>query len=373
MKLISLLLCVALIQIVSATVISLEEGDADTKRIFKWILDPVSPSFPLPRFRLQDGSTAETKEFRFLGTLNCSALPTGSVGMAIYDPTIDDWNCTSTGNLPNDTSTPSDTVIGLPLNCTRNFVAVWNHTLTEWSCSSREALLFQSQPLIAENQCRSEDLLTINYDQTDTYRNRPAGLCVAPGTRQVGPDATVQLKRNSGDPDEAFYVQTTSKAIANLGAAGGSEHFKWQYWSWSPLRTSFASPFGSYPPILAFDGMRLAAVSANTYGWTSAGAAYSVSNVAVNFQVVKLSIKFTGNYPSITYMQYIADPYTTTIVSPSIVTYNTTQTVLPGTALAKGNALSIQIMSIPAGLTTTPARNQWFTVSLWVSQITKEA
>jgi len=369
MKIISLLLCVALLQIVSATVISLEEGDTDTKRIFKWILDPMSPNFPLPRFPYQNGKDAEFKEFRFLGTLDCSALATGEVGMAIYDPDVDDWNCTSTGNLPNDTSVPSDVITGIPYNCTGNFVAVWNHSISEWTCSTREALLYQSQGLI-QDLCRSGDLLTINYDESDIYINRPAGLCVAPGDREVGPNAVVKLKRNPrnvGDPDEAFYVQTTSKAIGGLGATGGSEHFNWQYWAWSPVKTSFASSIGAIAPILAFDGMHLAAVTAQTYTWSSN--VYTVANIALTFKVVRVSVSITGSPP--TAMFYLVTDHTETITAPARVIYTDAQTVIPDLAIPRGNALSIRILTIPGGLTGTP-RSAWLAVSLWVSHILLE-
>jgi len=193
MKFITVLVCLALVQLASATMISLEEGDADLKRTFKWILDPMNATFPVPRFPVKNGQNSTEKEFRFLATLDCSKIPVANVSVAIYDPTVDDWNCTWSGSLPNSGSGGNGT--GLPFNCTRNMVAVWNHSISEWDCSFREALLFQSQPLIAENLCRSQDLLTINYDTSDIYIDRPAGLCVPANSRQVGPDASVQLKR----------------------------------------------------------------------------------------------------------------------------------------------------------------------------------
>jgi len=363
-------LCVALVQIVSSTVISLEEGDSDTKRIFKWILDPMSPNFPLPRFPYQNGADAEYKEFRFLGTLDCSSLPTGEVGMAIYDPDVDDWNCTSTGNLPNDTSVPDDVITGIPFNCTGNFVAVWNHSISEWACSTRESLLYQSQGLI-QDLCRSGDLLTINYDETEIYINRPAGLCVVPSAREVGPNAVVKLKRsarNLGDPDEAFYVQTTSKAIGGLGSTGGAEHFNWQYWAWSPVKTSFASSVGAIAPVLAFDNMRLAAVTASTYTWSAN--VYTAATIALTFKVVRVAVVVTGTPPST--MFYQVTDHTETMTAPTIKLYNDAQTVLPDAVVSRGNALSIRLLSIPSGLTGTP-RSAWFAVSLWVSHIVAEA
>jgi len=371
MKIAILLLCLALVHIVSSTTISLEEGQSDTKRIFKWIVDPKSPAFPLPRFILQDGAAADFRDFRFLGTLDCSALTAGEVGMAIYDPTIDDWNCTATSKLPNDTSVPSNVTTGLPLNCTRSFVAVWNSTTTEWGCSPREALLYQSEGNI-QDLCRSGDLLTINYDETVDYIDRPAGLCDDPSTREVGPNASLKRKKNSlrnpGDPDEAFYVQTTSKAIGGLGSTGGAEHFNWQYWAWSPVKTSFSASVGTFPPVIPFANMHLVAVTSSVLAWSSN--VYTVSPSTVSFRVVELSVHFTGSYPSISYMQYIPTDFTATLTQGVTVYSNTTATI-PGTALTQGNALSIRLITIPTGLTGTP-KSVWFTASLWVSQIVKE-
>jgi len=308
--------------------------------------------------------------------LNCSSLQPGDVGMAIYDPLIDDWNCTSTGNLPNDTNTtPVGVVTGLPHNCSRSLTAVWNHTTTEWSCSSRESLLYQSQPLIAENLCRSQDLLTTNYESsaTDTFFDRPAGLCVAPSTRQVGPDAVVGLgrKRNLGDPDEAFYVQTTSKAIGGLGSAGGSEHFNWQYWDWSPMRSAFGASVGTYPPIMAFDNVYLVAVTSATYTYTSTNNVWTPNSLGLTFRVVKITNQITGTYPAITFIQYNSIDYTSSLTAPGLTIYTNTSAVIPGTPLSHGNALSIRIVNLPASLTGSP-KNDWLAVSLWVSQVVAE-
>jgi hypothetical protein len=367
-------LFLALAQIISATVISLEEGDADTKRTWKWILDPMSPAFPLPRFPMKNGENSTEKEFRFLATLDCSAIQPGEVAMAVYDPAIDDWECLSTGNLPNDTSVPDDVVTGIPFNCSANYVAVWNFTTSEWDCDDRESLLFQSQPLIADNLCRGGDLLTVNYilDKTSPFVDRPAGLCVSSLTRQVGPDASVSLgkKRNLGDPDETFYVQSTSKAIGGLGSTGGNEHFGWQYWAWSPVRTSFAAGVGTYPPILAFDGMQLVAVTANTYSFSTTGNVWTATTAAVNFRVVRLTNVITGSGSTL-YMRYDAADFTGVFNGPGQYLYSNTSSLIPNVALAKGNALSIRLTGIPPGLTGSP-KNQWFSCSIWVSRIVAE-
>ena len=175
-----------------------------------------------------------------------------------------------------------------------------------------------------------------------------------------------------GDPDEAFYVQSTSKAIGGLGSTGGSEHFNWQYWAWSPVKTLFASSVGTYPPLLAFDGMHLAAVTANTYSFSgSPSNVWTATALPVQFRVVKVYNLITGTYPSITYMQYKADDFTTTITAPGQFVYNNVSSPLPNVALAKGNALSIKITQLPTGLTGSP-KTVWFSVGLWVSQIIAE-
>jgi hypothetical protein len=302
---------------------------------------------------------------------------TGEIAMAIYDPAIDDWNCTSTGNLPNDTSVPSDTVTGLPHNCSRNMIAVWNKTLTEWDCSQREALVYQTEPYIPDQFCRDGDLLTINQDYTATWINRPGALCVNSQSRQVGPEASVQLKRtivskNSGDPDETFFVQSTSKAIGNFSQTVAREHDKWQYWAWSPIRSGFTSSLGTYPPILPFDGLHLVSVISNTYSW--ANNVYSAFNIPISFNVVALRVNITGVYPNISYMNFVATNFTSTpIVAPGIVNFNGGSNALPNVTLTKYEAFSIQITSFPASGFTSSPKNNWFAVSLWFSYITKEA
>jgi len=121
---------------------------------------------------------------------------------------------------------------------------------------------------------------------------------------------------------------------------------------------------------LAVDGAHLVAVNGRTCTLAT-GNVWGVGSTVLSFKVVKLSNLITGTYPTITYMQYKADDFTTTLTTPTQVMYTNTSATIPGTALAKGNALSIYITSLPT-LTAKPT-TVWFTVSLWVSTITKEA
>jgi len=324
---------------------------------------------------LQDGTSADFKDFRFLGTLDCSAIVSPEVAMAVYDPTIDDWNCTSTGNLPNDTSVPSDVVTGLPEECLEDgFVAVWNHTINAWGCSALQPLLFQAIGNL-QPTCRSGDVLTLNVD--DPQAIRPAGLCDDPQGRQVGPNAVVSLdtkrRRNLGDPDESFYVQTTSKAIGGLDSAGGNEHFNWQYWAWSPIRSSFASSMGTYPPVFPFEGLHLAAVSVATFNYNNV--TFTSVNIAMKIQPVLVVPTITnGSYPSIYNMAYVPTafgPQLSITTSPASFLNDNTNATLSSLTIPMGHSVSITITTFPSGMLGL-AKSVWMSVSLWFSQIVAE-
>jgi len=222
--------------------------------------------------------------------------------------------------------------------------------------------------------------LTINYDTSFSFIGLPAGLCDSPSVREVGPNAVVKKAphkkgiRNAGDPDESFFIQTTSKAVGNIGSSTTSqEHFKWQYWAWTPIRSSFPASVGTLPPLISVDNAHLVAVTSAVYA--SASNVYTVQNLAINFKVVSLTVHAVTS-PS-TFFSYVATDFTpTALVAPSIKVFdNTTASGIPNTALPKGSALSIYIVSLPSPNTAFISSNPkslWFTVSLWVSTIQKE-
>jgi len=204
--------------------------------------------------------------------------------------------------------------------------------------------------------------LTINLE----FDGRPVALCDETERRQVGPNALVSLKkrsipRNVGDPDEAFYVQTTSKAIGNLAAAGGSSHFGWQYWKWSPTKTTFSSAMGSFPPIFPWTG-HLVAVTAATYR-------YSTTFSQNTQQVVLRVVKITPGSTAYATEDWTEDLRVTT--SPALFVTDNTDAPLGTDPITPGQAISIRLTSVP-GTLTGGARDFWLAVSVWVSHIQVE-
>jgi len=350
------------IQLASSAVITLEEGNLPTARTMKWYLDPQEDVPPTPRFLIQNGKETEWERFDFLGTLDCSATDENDVVMAIYDISLGQWGCVLTSDLPSDEGVPTGNPEGLLLNCDEpGRVAVWSRTTVAWGCSAAKPLLNQAEANV-QASCRSGDLLTVNL----AFDGRPAALCDTSTTRQVGPNAVVSLKkrsapRNLGDPDEAFYIQTTSKAIGR--ASDGSSQWGWQYWKWSPTKTSFASSMGTYPPLFPFTG-HLAAVTATTYSLS--GTTFSAVTLGITFRVVKI----TPGPESFTDADFSSDLTITS--SPAAFVSDGTGSPLNTDDIVSGEALSVRLVSVPGSLSGGSHTTSWVSFSLWVSHIQVE-
>jgi hypothetical protein len=359
LALLSLILC---IELAASAVITLEEGNLATARTMKWYVDPQEEVPPTPRFLIQNGKDQEWERFDFLATLDCSAADENDVVMAIYDIGAGQWGCVLTGDLPSDEGIPTGQPEGLLLSCDEpGRVAVWSRTTVAWGCSAAKPLLDQAEPNV-QSSCRSGDLLTVNL----AFDGRPAALCDTSTTRQVGPNALVSLKkrsapRNLGDPDEAFYIQTTSKAIGR--ASDGQGQWGWQYWKWSPTKTSFASSMGTFPPLFPFTG-NLAAVTATTY--TYSGNSFSATTLALTFRVVKI----TPGPTSFTALDWSDDLRITQ--SPATFVSNGSGSPLKTDAIVTGQAASVRLISVPTSLSGGSHTSSWVSFSLWISHIQVE-
>jgi len=214
--------------------------------------------------------------------------------MAIFELSSQTWNCSSIGDLPNDTQVDPNAVSGLLLTCDDDGrVAVWVHFPEEsWGCSPAAPLLTQVVGNV-NSICVPGDIFTYN----DVGNGRPSALCEDPHTRQVGPDAVVKLTGTKRDsrallkPDEAFYVQTASKAIGFISTYAPLRG--WQYWRWSPLKTASPSNVGTFPPILLADS-KIVAVTVATWGRANFNPPWTTSSQSFTLNLVTIAQGATG-------------------------------------------------------------------------------